>query len=88
MIGSRLGGIAELVDDNLNGLLIEPNSVQDWAAAINTLALNRALLARLRAGITRQRTMREAAHEVQDVYAQIVPQTNAPRQLAAMAGVS
>jgi glycosyltransferase involved in cell wall biosynthesis len=74
VIGSRLGGIAELVRHGVDGLLIEPASVRDWAAAINDLAADRSLLSRLRAGVVRQRTTREAATEIEEVYAQVVPQ--------------
>ncbi len=74
VIGSRLGGIAELVRHDVDGLLIEASSVRDWAAAISDLASDRSLLRRLRAGIVRQHTTWEVAKEIDEVYAQVIPQ--------------
>jgi glycosyltransferase involved in cell wall biosynthesis len=42
VIGSRLGGIAELVDDS-SGLLLPPGDVAAWAKAIGELAAQRSL---------------------------------------------
>jgi len=42
VIGSRLGGIAELVDDS-SGLLLQPGNVEVWAEAIGELAAQRSL---------------------------------------------
>ncbi|MBV9542925.1 MAG: glycosyltransferase, partial [Chloroflexi bacterium] len=34
VVGSRLGGIAELVEDGVDGLLVTPDSVEEWANAL------------------------------------------------------
>jgi glycosyltransferase involved in cell wall biosynthesis len=47
VIGSRVGGIPETVRDGHNGLLVEPNDVPGLAAAIDRLAADPALAARL-----------------------------------------
>jgi glycosyltransferase involved in cell wall biosynthesis len=73
VIGSRLGGIAELVDHDVNGLLIEPRSVQAWASAIAMLSEDRTILRRLRQGIRSQRTMRDAAREIEAIYERLTP---------------
>lgn len=36
-IGSRTGGIAEFIDDNINGLLVEPGNVEELVDKINFL---------------------------------------------------
>ncbi|WP_180540777.1 glycosyltransferase [Nevskia soli] len=73
VIGSRLGGIAELVDHEVNGLLIEPASVQHWADALLMLSENRKIAARLCDGIRKQRTMRDVVREINGIYSNLLP---------------
>jgi glycosyltransferase involved in cell wall biosynthesis len=68
VIGSRLGGIAELVQHDVNGLLVEPTSVVAWAEALRTICETPELLARLRAGVRMPRTMMTATDEIEAVY--------------------
>src|SRR5579863_7485406 len=56
VIGSNLGGIAELVEHEKNGLLVEPASIEAWVAAFNRLLTEPGLLPRLRLGIPEVRT--------------------------------
>jgi glycosyltransferase involved in cell wall biosynthesis len=72
VIGSRLGGIAELVEHNVDGLLIEPKSIQEWASALAVLSGNRGLVGRLRDGIRPQRTMRDVAREIYAIYERVL----------------
>jgi glycosyltransferase involved in cell wall biosynthesis len=72
VIGSNLGGIAELVDNEKNGLLIEPASIEAWVAAFNRLLAEPELLPRLRLGIPNGRTMEQAANEMLTVYGKLV----------------
>jgi glycosyltransferase involved in cell wall biosynthesis len=67
VVGSKLGGIAELVTDGVNGLLIEPDAGA-WAAALKQLWQQRDLVKQLRLGIKRPRSMRQVAEEMSDVY--------------------
>jgi glycosyltransferase involved in cell wall biosynthesis len=67
VVGSKLGGIAELVSDGVNGLLLEPEPAA-WAAALRQLAQQRDVLKQLRMGIQRPRTMSEVADEVIAAY--------------------
>lgn len=46
-VGSRVGGIPELIDDGKNGLLVEPGSEDQLAEALEKLLVNEALLCRL-----------------------------------------
>jgi glycosyltransferase involved in cell wall biosynthesis len=68
VIGSDRGGIAELVEHERNGLLVEPSRVGAWAAAIRRLAGDRELVERLRNGIRPPRTMTAVAREMQALY--------------------
>ncbi|WP_392534628.1 glycosyltransferase [Nostoc sp. C117] len=68
VIGSNLGGIAELVESEVNGILVEPNSVEDWSQAINRLCQDRQALMRLRAGIESPQKMAAVATHMQSIY--------------------
>jgi glycosyltransferase involved in cell wall biosynthesis len=76
--GSNLGGIAELVEHEVNGLLVEPNSSTAWTAALRNLCTNRDLIDRLREGVCPPRTMRDAGTELRAVYRRLA----APRTLS------
>ena len=73
VIGSNLGGIAELVEHEKNGLLVEPASIEAWVAAFNRLLTEPGLLPRLRLGIPEVRTMHDVAQEMLTVYRTIAP---------------
>jgi glycosyltransferase involved in cell wall biosynthesis len=69
VIGSRLGGIAELVDEPDDGVLVAPGDVAAWASAIEAMAAApRATRSPDRASL---RTMREVAAEMADLYASL-----------------
>jgi len=72
VVGSNLGGIAELVEHEKNGLLVDATSAPAWAAAFRRLVEDRALLAKLKRGIGAVRTMRDVAREMQPVYQRAV----------------
>ncbi len=68
VVGSRRGGIAELVQDGRNGLLVEPANPGAWGAALKRLCEEPGLLATLRAGVRPTRTMDEVAAEMLMLY--------------------
>jgi len=68
VIGPRLGGIAELVTDGVNGILVEPNSVPAWAAALEKIWREPESLKNLRAQIQPPRTMSKVAEEMANLY--------------------
>jgi glycosyltransferase involved in cell wall biosynthesis len=69
VIGSALGGIAERVRHEVDGLLVAPHdSVEAWRAQIERCAGDRTLLSRLRHAIRPPRSIDEAASEMLDVY--------------------
>jgi len=72
VIGSRHGGIAELVHDSVDGLLVEPESIDGWCAAIRSLTREPQLLARLRSGVKAPRTMETVAREMANLYRELM----------------
>ena len=50
VVGARVGGIPDLVEDGQNGLLVEPGETQALADAIVRVLSDRALAERLAAG--------------------------------------
>jgi glycosyltransferase involved in cell wall biosynthesis len=68
VIGSNLGGIAELITDGKNGMIVTTESVQAWTDAIRSCCDDHALLDRLRRGITQPRQMPVVAEEMLSLY--------------------
>jgi len=68
VVATRLGGIPDFVDDGVNGILVEDGYPEQLAAAIDKLAGDRSLLARLRSGIRPPRTMEEHRVALADHY--------------------
>lgn len=68
VLGSNRGGIAEMVRDGANGLLVQADSADEWAAALLRLIRERGLIDRLRAGIKRPRDMRDVAEDMVALY--------------------
>lgn len=69
VIGSNLGGIAELVTTEVDGLLVDPpSSIAAWSAALQRICENSDLLQSLRARIRPPRHTNEAADELMAVY--------------------
>lgn len=71
VLGSRLGGIAELVRAGVDGLLVEPADVRAWAEAMGGLAHDPMLRSQLAAGIQAPRTMADVARDMEHVYATV-----------------
>ena len=68
VIGSNLGGIAELVRHQDDGLLVEPENVRAWADALRRCAEDRHLLARLRKNAQLPRNRVDVADETAQLY--------------------
>jgi len=64
VLGSRLGGIAELVTDGVDGVLLGADSAESWAKTIAALAEDPERVRKLRRGVRPPRTMRDAAEEM------------------------
>lgn len=72
VLGSNLGGIAELVADGKNGLLVEPGDVVAWGNAMTLLASNRGLLAKLKMGIVPPRCLNDVAKDMHALYEDLI----------------
>ncbi len=72
VIGSRLGGIRELVRDGIDGVLVDPcASPERWAAMLRRMADDRTFLKRLKSGILPPRTMDAAADDMMRLYEEL-----------------
>jgi glycosyltransferase involved in cell wall biosynthesis len=71
VIGSNLGGVAELVRDGVDGLLVEHDSVVDWAHALQRLATDPALVRRLGEGVRPPRRVCAVSDDMLSVYADV-----------------
>jgi len=68
VIGSNLGGVAELVEHEVNGLLIETDSVEGWSQAIQRCCEDKTLQGMLRRGICPPRGVAVVAQEMRLLY--------------------
>ncbi len=68
VIASDLGGLREIVQDGVNGFLVEHSSPDAWCKVLGRLAENNGLLARLRSGIRPARSMAVVAEEMAAIY--------------------
>lgn len=71
VLGSNLGGIAELVRHGVNGWLVPAQDVGEWSDAIANFAQDPDLLTKLRQGIQPVRTMEDVASEMVEIYREI-----------------
>lgn len=72
VIGSKLGGIAELVRDGETGLLVEPGSHRAWADAIFRFVEDVPLQRKLKDSRKPVRTAEGAADDVSPIYARLL----------------
>jgi glycosyltransferase involved in cell wall biosynthesis len=68
VIGWDIGGIAEIVKHEIDGLLIDPKARHAWTDALRHLIKDRALLAKLKAGVRQPRTSVHVAREMSELY--------------------
>lgn len=73
-IGSNQGGIAELIQHEHNGWLVEAGDVRAWQEKLDELAQNPNLLTAAKANIDAVRTMREVAMEHLGIYKRVLGQ--------------
>ena len=72
VIGSRLGGISELVRDGVDGILVTPGATAEWTAVLRRVATELDLLPNLRAGVLPPRTTDMVAQEMEQVYRDVL----------------
>jgi glycosyltransferase involved in cell wall biosynthesis len=83
VLGSNLGGIAELVTHDRDGWLVRHADVGAWRSALRRLASDRLLVQRLRAGVPLPRSTDDVAADMAVVYETIAP--HAARSVAGAA---
>jgi glycosyltransferase involved in cell wall biosynthesis len=71
VLGSRLGGIAELISDDVDGILVKPDDPKSWATVISGLISDVSRNNRLRSGIRPPRTMMDVATEMAEHYSRL-----------------
>ena len=76
VVGSNLGGIAELVRHDHDGWLVPHADHGAWVSALQRLATDRALIERLRRGVQRPRSTDDVARDMVSVYESILPQAH------------
>lgn len=68
VVGSNLGGIAELIKTGINGLLLPPGDVEAWADGLSKLASNPSEIQLWKNNLTFPRTMATVAAEMAETY--------------------
>ncbi len=72
VIGSNLGGIAELVTHNLNGMLLESGNVRAWSGALKWIYNHRDILNTWAHNIPSVRSSKEVAEEMNSLYMDVL----------------
>ena len=72
VLGSRTGGIPELVVDERSGLLFDSGSSSSLAAALGRLLAEPGLLDRLAAGIPPVRSLERDAERWEEIYREVL----------------
>ena len=72
VIGSNLGGIAELIKHESNGLLVEASSVNAWYLGIKRICEDKNLYRQLCNGISKPQTMQMVAGDMLNLYNKIL----------------
>lgn len=76
VIASNLGGMAELVKQNENGLLFEPGNYQELAGHLDSLLIDPNLLNLLRSGIKPVKSIQTEIDELISLYSSLLPADN------------
>lgn len=76
VVGTRIGGVSEVVDDGVNGLLVEPGDVDGLTNALLMLLRDPALRARMgqagRARAEQRFDQRRQVPEAERIYAEML----------------
>jgi glycosyltransferase involved in cell wall biosynthesis len=72
VVGARTGGIPDLIEDDVSGLLFETGSAEDLARRLRELIENPDRASALAAAAPRVKTMEQDAAEWEDAYAEVI----------------
>jgi glycosyltransferase involved in cell wall biosynthesis len=81
VIGTRLGGIAELVTHGSDGLLVDAGSSVHWVAVFERILQDPNLLQRLRERVRPPRRMADVAADMRELYVTLVTLRSSPHQV-------
>ena len=73
VIASNLGGMAEVVKNDINGLLFEPGDVAGLAGLLQKVCADRSILSRLSRSAVTPKSARQYAADVEKIYRELVP---------------
>ena len=79
VIGWNIGGIAEIIQHQVNGLLVEPGADGAWRKTLRRLAEDPVLLAKLKAGVRMPRSSAQVTQEMLRLYNSLL-QPKSPAQ--------
>jgi len=68
VLGSNLGGIAELVDDGVNGILVSAGEIEAWCKTLQRLCADSRALKALRGSVAAPPTMSSVAQKMVKLY--------------------
>ena len=71
IMGADLGGIAELVHDGIDGILVSPDDVAAWSQALTQAASDTGKIDQMRANVRPPRTMAAVALDMARLYASL-----------------
>ena len=72
VIASNLGGMAELVQDQVNGLLFEPGDEVDLARQINKVIEDPSIINKLSQGIEPVKSLNQEIDEIEEIYRNVM----------------
>ncbi len=72
VIATNLGGMAEAVEDEVNGLLFERNDANDLARQLRRIIDEPGLLERLRSGIPEVKRIEQEVEELEQIYTELI----------------
>jgi glycosyltransferase involved in cell wall biosynthesis len=76
VLGARIGGIAELVEEGKGGLLFKPGDPSDLLRIIKNIYKEPDILERLRMSIPEVPTMKEVTKDMEDLYKWLINKSN------------
>src|SRR4029079_19427612 len=83
VIASRVGNLAEAIDDDVTGRLVTPGDVVEWAGALTAIAQSPDTIDRWRRALPAPRTMDDIARDYLKLYAACHGGTNTDARPAA-----
>lgn len=78
VIASKIGGIPELIDDGINGILFTPDNPDDLYRKINLIIESPSLRKKIRHDIKPPKSIEENAREVEGIYGKLITRSNPP----------